>query len=242
MSDPLQVNPTDMRTLGNIHADVAGGLGSLTVSSPGAGPVAGSHGTIASAVDTALRGALGSRAGTIATAQSTGGTIAELLHQSALAYERGDQRGGDAIRTAADALARDEGQAAAAPTGGGAADPLGQAVGQMGQLGQMGQQLAAPLAALAQPLQQLQQQLMQGLQQMSQSNSGAATSDSLSVPDTGVPEDDARDERSPEQDPEEQTPQEEVRDDADPGTPAGAGPAPMPPLEARPAPTRPAIG
>lgn len=240
MSEPLQVNPADVRSLGDIHADVAGGLGSLTASSPGAGAVAGSHGTIASAVDTALTGALGSRSGTIATAQSTGGTIAELLRQSALAYERGDQRGGDAIRTAADALARGEGQTGGTSPVGGGADPLGQAVGQLGQLGQIGQQLAAPLAALAQPLQQLPQQIMQGLGQMSQSTSGAGKSEAVQVPDPGETEDNNPGERLPE-DAEERAPEDDVGEDAAPGPSTGAGPAPMPPAAERPAPTRPAV-
>ncbi|PRC41397.1 ESX-1 secretion-associated protein [Mycobacterium sp. ITM-2017-0098] len=243
MSEPLQVNPADVRSLGDIHADVAGGLGSLTASSPGAGAVAGSHGTIASAVGTALTDALGSRSGTIATAQSTGSIISELLHQSALAYERGDQRGGDAMRTAADALARGEGPAGGTPSGGGGADPLGQAVGQMGQLGQIGQQLAAPLAALAQPLQQLPQQIMQGLAQMSQSGSGAGTSDVPQTPAPDPAEDDARDEPSEEQDPKDDDGRPDaVEENASPGAPAVAGPAPMPPADERPAPTRPAVG
>lgn len=240
MTDPMQVDPAGVRSLGQIHTNVATGLGSLTASSPGAAAVPGSHGTIAAAVDTALTGALGSRSATMGATQSAGTMIAELLHQSALAYERGDQHGGDTIRAAADAIGRGESPAGAG-TGAspGGADALGQAVGQLGQLGQMGQQFAAPLAALTQPLQQLPQQIMQGLQQMTQGASGATGSEVTPRPEAGAPRQSGPDERAAEEDPKDETDEPPIG--AAPGTPADAGPAPIPPTTERPVPTRPAV-
>ncbi len=237
MVEPLSVDPSGVRALGDIHTGVAAGLGSLTASTPGAAPVAASHGTIAAAVDTALSGALGSRSATMTGVQAAGTLISELLHQSAAAYERGDQRGGDAIRAAADRLAQDQDRPAAAATGGspagGGADAMGQAMGQLGQLGQIGQQLVAPLAALAQPLQQLPQQLMQGLQQMGQKPSGATD------PQAHPPAVEEHAQRPEAERTDEQDPEERADDGAAPQ--AAAEPAPMPPADQRPAATRPAI-
>lgn len=171
MVEPLSVNTDGVRSLGDIHAGVATGLGSLIAGTPGAAEVAMSHGSIAYGVNTALTAALGSRSGSINVTQSSAETMSELLHQAALAYERGDERGGAAIDAAADAIARGEtpvtgSTAAGAATSAGSASGT-DAVGQIGsQLGQLGQQVGAPLAAIAQPLQQLPQQMVQGVQQM----------------------------------------------------------------------------
>ncbi len=123
MTEPLSVDADGVRSLGEIHNRVAAGLGSLAAASPGPAAVAGSHGTIAAAVDTALTGALGSRSGTLAGTRTAGDTISELLHQAALAYERGDHRGAEAIRTAADQMAH--GPTRAAGRAAGAAPPPG---------------------------------------------------------------------------------------------------------------------
>ncbi|MBX7432502.1 ESX-1 secretion-associated protein [Mycobacterium sp. Y57] len=194
MTEPLSVNTDGVRSLSDIHSTVAAGLGSVSAAAPGAAAVTTSHGTIASAVDTALKAALGSRSSTMTTTQASGARISELLHQAALAYERGDQRGAEAIRSAADAIARGEtpagpagsagsagsaaavGAAGASPAAGGS-DTIGQLAGQLSQLGQTGQQLGAPLSALGQPLQQLPQQVMQGVQQIAQTTAQATGSE-----------------------------------------------------------------
>ncbi|UJL28643.1 ESX-1 secretion-associated protein [Mycolicibacterium vanbaalenii] len=251
MTEPLSVDADGVRSLGEIHNRVAAGLGSLAAASPGPAAVAGSHGTIAAAVDTALTGALGSRSGTLAGTRTAGDTISELLHQAALAYERGDHRGAEAIRTAADQMAHGPTQAGAAgaappaggtPTGGGA-DALGQAAGQLGQLAQMGQQLGAPLAALA----QLPQLLTQGFAQLAQSSSAETGSGEAEIPDVG----DRTPGREPDEEPtadddqpaaEDKEPEAPSDAGAAPGTPPGPGPAPVPQAPPRPAPTRPAVG
>ncbi|AFM18642.1 Protein of unknown function (DUF2580) [Mycolicibacterium chubuense NBB4] len=97
MVEPLSVNTDGVRSLSDIHSTVAAALGALTAAAPGAAGVASTHGTVAAAVGTALTSALGSRRGTMATTRASGDTIAELLHQAALAYERGDRRGAEAI-------------------------------------------------------------------------------------------------------------------------------------------------
>ncbi|WP_218006077.1 type VII secretion target, partial [Mycolicibacterium vaccae] len=103
MTQPLSVDPGAVRSLGEVHQRVAGELGALSAAPPGS--VAQSHGTIAAAVDAALTGALGARSDTMATTHAAGDTISELLRQAALAYERGDDRGAEAIRAAADHMA-----------------------------------------------------------------------------------------------------------------------------------------
>ena len=104
MAEPLAVNTDGVRTLGDIHTRVAAGLGHLTSGAPASAEVAMSHGTIASAVNAALTAALGSRSGSINVTQRSAETLAELLHQAAVAYERGDQRGTESIQTAIEAM------------------------------------------------------------------------------------------------------------------------------------------
>ncbi|MCV7152251.1 ESX-1 secretion-associated protein [Mycolicibacterium pyrenivorans] len=233
MVEPLSVDTDGVRSLGDIHTAVSARLGVLTAGAPGPEGVAASHGTIAYGVDTALTAALGSRTGSLNVTRASGAHISELLHQAAMAYERGDQRGAEAIRAAADTIGKGQGPAAgggaagpAAPgSSAGGTDALGQSVG---QLGQMGQQLGAPLAALAQPLQQLPQQIMQGVQQMSQSATQATESDR-------APGRDSDSDPRPEPGRDQQPPTE-----AAPGAPAGSGPVPVAPGDRqKPAPTRP---
>lgn len=259
MSEPLSVDTGGLRSLGEIHRSVADGLGSLVAGSPGPAPVAQSHGSIAAAVDTALTGALSSRSGTMSNTRTAGETISELLRQAALAYERGDTRGAEAIRAAADHMSETHstaGAVAAAPPGG--ADPLGQAVGQLGQIGQLGQQLAAPLAALAQPVAQLPlllaQGLTQGLAQAGQSAAATGTAaasgaeDASRAEDASAPPetvDTGRGEDRAEQEPDNEGRPDRDEDDAGtaaPAPPPGSGPAPQPAPPPRPAPTRPAVG
>lgn len=102
MVEPLSVNTEGVRSLGDIHAGVATGLGSLAANAPGSAEVATSHGAIASGVTTALTAALGSRSEAMQGTQRTAETIAGLLHQAASAYERGDRRGAESIEAAAD--------------------------------------------------------------------------------------------------------------------------------------------
>ncbi|PQD98402.1 ESX-1 secretion-associated protein [Mycobacterium sp. EPG1] len=245
MTEPLSVDPHGLRSLADVHAGVATGLGALGASAPGSAPLAASHGPIAAAVDTALAGTLGRRSRSVAGAQTAGETIAELLHQAALAYERGDEHGGDAISAAADRMtSAPEVAAATAAPGPPGADALGQAVGQLGQLGALGQQLAAPLAALAPALLTLPAQLASGLAQTGvpeETGSGTtgladkapSSAEAVETPeaeDTGEP---ARDDTD-----------EAARDDTDEREPATAPPgqaAPVTPVAPRPAPTRPAL-
>lgn len=250
MVEPLSVNTDGVRSLAEIHTAVAAGLGSVNNGAPGSAAVATSHGTIAAAVEAALSGALGSRTGSVTATQNSGARISELLAQAAMAYERGDQRGAEAIKAAADAIARGEapagGGAPGAPAGsgggvpGGGADAMGQMMGQLGQLGQlgqMGQQLGAPLAALAQPLQQLPQQVAQAVQQAAQSAAQPTDSDTPPA-EPGKP---APEPETPIAMPE--TPEAEyaevVPDGAASGTQPGAGPAPVAPAERAAAATRP---
>lgn len=104
MVEPLSVNTEGVRSLAEVHTGVATGFGSLAAGAPESAGIAMSHGTIADGVDAALSAALGSRSGALNVTQTRSAQIAELLHQAALAYERGDQRGAQAISAAADAL------------------------------------------------------------------------------------------------------------------------------------------
>lgn len=108
MVEPLSIDTDAVRSLGEIHHGVATGLGSLADGTPGSAAVALSHGTIADAVDTALTAALESRAESMTVTGRNAQALSELLHQAALAYERGDQRGGAAIASRADSIAPDE--------------------------------------------------------------------------------------------------------------------------------------
>jgi hypothetical protein len=106
MVEPLSVNTDAVRSLGDVHTGVATGLSSLAADAPGSAEVALSHVTIADRVNTALTATLGSRAESMKVTQSGAETLAELLHQAALAYERGDSRGTESIKSAADAIAQ----------------------------------------------------------------------------------------------------------------------------------------
>ena len=105
MVEPLSVNTDGVRSLAEVHTAVATGLGALAAGTPGPAGVAASHGPIAYGVGTALSAALGSRTGAMNVTRNSGTQISELLHQAARAYERGDERGAQAIRAAAEALA-----------------------------------------------------------------------------------------------------------------------------------------
>lgn len=247
MVEPLSVNTDGVRSLGDIHTGVAAGLGSLSAGTPGSADVAMSHGTIADGVTTALTAALGSRAKSLNATQTSAETISELLRQAALAYERGDRRGGAAIEAAAGVIAARQ-SSAACQTGAGASTPTAtDAIGQVaGQLGQLGQQLAAPFAALAQPLQQLPQQLMQGAQQMMRPPTPPTEKTPGPEPETGPqPDDRDRDEDITMRDLSDEDPAGSADSEdsgAMPGDQPGSGTAPLAPADRpRPAPTRPAI-
>ncbi|MGZ8801387.1 MAG: ESX-1 secretion-associated protein [Mycobacterium sp.] len=242
MVEPLSVNTDGVRALGDIHSGVASGLASLTAGAPGSAQVATSHGTIAYGVGTALTAALSSRSGSMNATQTSGAQLSELLHQAAMAYERGDQRGAEAIKAAADAIARGGPQAAggtsvgeaAGPGSGGGTDAIGQIAGQLGQLGQQGQQLGAPLQALAQPLQQLPQQVVKGVQQIAQSTTQSTGFDQIPVREAANQREDISADNHPPQPPVEQ------HAGAAPDTQPGAGAAPVGPAgRQEPTPTRP---
>ncbi|WNG86261.1 type VII secretion target [Mycobacterium sp. ITM-2016-00317] len=255
MTQPLSVDPGAVRSLGEVHQRVAGELGALAAAAPGAGAVAQSHGTIAAAVDAALTGALGARSDTMATTRGAGDTISELLRQAALAYERGDDRGAEAIRIAADHLARSESDGVAGTSATATPPVAADALGQLSQLGQLGQQLVTPFAALAQPLAQLPQLLAQGLAQAGQ---GADRSEDPEIPDVSevseIPNDAdpdaeldaahpdaAHPDRDEERDPDDESPTDGAGPHTGDGGPPGTDPTP-PPTAPRPAPTRPAVG
>lgn len=107
MGEPLSIDTDGVRSLGDIHDRVSTGLGSLAADTPGSAGVATSHGTIADAVSTALAAALGSRSESLTVTGHNAQALSELLHQAALAYERGDQRGAAAIASHADSIATD---------------------------------------------------------------------------------------------------------------------------------------
>lgn len=107
MVEPISVNTDGVRSLGEIHLSVATGLGALAAESPDSAGTAKSHGSIAYGVSTALAETLGSRSRSLKATQSSAEAFAELLHQAAIAYERGDGRGGAEIEAAAEACATD---------------------------------------------------------------------------------------------------------------------------------------
>ncbi|MGE2689819.1 ESX-1 secretion-associated protein [Mycolicibacterium pulveris] len=105
MSANLYVQTEGVRSYAKVHERVVSGLSQLT--GPGATETTGvqtSHGAIASAVSTALSGVLGTRSGTMQTTATSGTTIAGLLQKAAQMYERGDQKGAERLRAAANAL------------------------------------------------------------------------------------------------------------------------------------------
>lgn|GEM_PF-2457404 len=225
MVEPLSVNTDGVRTLGGIHTGVAAGLGALAADVPGSGEVAMSHGAIASGVNSALATTLGARSGSMTATQSSAERLAELLRQAAFAYERGDQRGGAAIKAAADAIARGPTPATSAGSTG-ATDAIGQVVSQLGQLGQLPQQLGTPLAALAEPLQQLPQQMMQGVQQTQQTDVPPSPGpEGAPHPDSRGPHEDAP--VGPESGEHATATQDTNGADAAPGAQPGSGAAPQ---------------
>ena len=112
MVEPLSVDADGVRSLGDIHTNVAAGLESLSACTPGTAGVAQSHGAIAHGVSTALAAALNSRSQSMNAARSGAETFAELLREAADAYERGDQAGGAQIKAAAEGIGQGEGPAA----------------------------------------------------------------------------------------------------------------------------------
>ena len=105
MSDPLYVNPDDVRSYAQLHDEVVAGLSQLiAAAAPEPAGVQTSHGAIASAVSAALSGVLGTREGTLQATGTSGSTISELLQKAAQMYEHGDQKGAAMLRAAAEAL------------------------------------------------------------------------------------------------------------------------------------------
>ncbi|WP_102144860.1 ESX-1 secretion-associated protein [Mycobacterium hubeiense] len=255
MSENLFVQTDGLRTFSQTHSNIASGISQLTGAV--ASGVETSHGPIASAVSTALNGLLGARDGTIQTTATSGSTLSELLQKAAQAYERGDQRSGDKLKAAADAMQGSPGtstggapgatSAAGNPAAGGA-DSMGQMMGQVGQqVGQLGQSIAAPLAGMAQGLAQMPQTVMQGVQGIVQTatqaaGSGQAKDLGARVPDAGRPEAAGPGENAPRETSEKEQVKDQVseqRDQAQPGENTREA-APVPPLQrAEPAQTRP---
>ena len=215
MTGNLFVQTDGLRTFSQAHADIAAGLSQLTsAAAPAADGVETSHGPIASAVSAALGELLGARQGTIQTTATSGNTISELLQKAAQTYERGDQKGAETLRAAAEAIEGTNAPggsgapgsptaagAAAAGAGGAESEMTGQMLSQLGQVGrqvgQMAQAAGAPLQALAQPLQQVPQQVMQGVQQASQAGGDLKTPGDPKVPGQGDPTAPDQDSRGP---------------------------------------------
>jgi hypothetical protein len=241
MTGDLSVQTDGVRSYAQMHEQVAAGLSQLMgAGAPDAIGVQTSHGTIASAVNTALSSVLGSRHGTMQTTATTGDTIRELLQKAAALYERGDEEGGDKITAAAEALQNAEGDGAAGGGSPGGASPGGaqggaaqggDMVGQMlGQAGQLIGSLTQPLQGLMQSATQLPQQAMQGIQQaVGAAAQGGSESAELSVDDKPEREEKERGSDSTE----DQTPSSDsAATGAAPGQSAGTGRAPeAPPVE-----------
>jgi hypothetical protein len=186
--EPLYVHTGGVKSLSDIHDEVAGAMSQLRGSTPDAVSLETAYGTISSAFTSAIGRALPSRDTSLRATQTSSQTIRELLQRAAEMFERGDQQSADELRAAADALAGSSGADATClgPVGGAGPDmacpPVNQAaqVGQAGQAGQVGQvaqvsqvgqqiaQIAQGVAqaamGLAQGFSQLPQQIMQGAQ------------------------------------------------------------------------------
>jgi hypothetical protein len=135
MSGDLYVQTDGVRSYAQIHDQVVSGLSQLMgAAAPEAAGVQTSHGTIATAVSTALSNVLGSRQATMQTTATSGTTIAELLQKAAALYERGDEHGAEKLRAAAEAMQGGEG----ANSAGGAGAATGGAAGQAGGAAQAG--------------------------------------------------------------------------------------------------------
>src|SRR5689334_7476411 len=119
----VQVQTDGVRSYSQIHDQVAAGLSQLTSGAAEALRVQNSHGTIASAVSTALSGVLGSRQGTMQTTATSANTISELLQKAAALYEQGDQQGAEKLKAAAAALEGADGGSSGA---GASSGPAGQ--------------------------------------------------------------------------------------------------------------------
>ncbi|MGD9620231.1 MAG: type VII secretion target [Mycolicibacterium sp.] len=104
MGEPLSVDTDGLRSLGAIHASVARALADLGADPPQSAGVATSHGTIADGVATALAAALDSRSGAISAGRRNAEDHAELLHRTAMAYERADEEAGTTVEAAADSI------------------------------------------------------------------------------------------------------------------------------------------
>ncbi|MCX2716070.1 type VII secretion target [Mycolicibacterium sp. J2] len=250
MTDPLHVQTDGVLNYSQLHSDVAAGLSGLA-GVDGSG-VETSHGTIASAVNTALSGVLAGRQNTIGVTSTAASTISDLLQKAAQAYAAGDRQGAERLKAAADVLegkdAPNRGTASAASgapaSSGGAgrdmAGQMGQMLGQVGQqVGQMAQSIAQPLQGLAQGLQQIPQQIMQGVQQAAQSASGIGGQSE--VKSAQIEKDDRRPEEKDEDKDKHSTERDgqETRAEAGPTSPTERAPVESPAPRERPAPTHP---
>jgi Excreted virulence factor EspC, type VII ESX diderm len=181
MTGDLYVQPSGVRSISQVHDQVVSSLSQLTAGGAEATGVQNSHGTIASAVSTALSGVLGTRNGTLQTTATSGSSISDKLRQAAKEYEQRDQEGAEKLKAAAAALdgisgggqgAAPAGSPAASAAGGApdAASSGGGAAGMMGQLaGQAGQvvgQVSQAMGGITQGLGQLPGQVMQGVSQI----------------------------------------------------------------------------
>lgn len=98
MSDNLHVHPDGVRSYAEVHDRVVAGLSQLMNAGPSeAAGVQPIHGTIGSAVSTALSGVLDARHDSLQAAAAAGTTIAELLRASAQLYEQGDHAGAERL-------------------------------------------------------------------------------------------------------------------------------------------------
>ena len=253
MNEPLYIQEGGLRPLSQIHDEVVSALSQIMGSAPpGATDVETSHGPIASAVSSALGQVLDGRGGTLQATSTSGETISALLQKADQLYQQGDQKGADTLKRAAEELQANKagggsGAGGAAGAGAGASgaaggtEQMGQIAGQVGQqVGQIAQGVAQSVQGLAQGLTQLPQQVMQGVQGMVQSaaqgaGSAGAGAAGAKADDEGNPKDE-----EPKTDERKDDPPVK-RDEAQPGTSAAQGSAPVPPPveRAQPAQTRP---
>lgn len=248
MNQPLSVNPDGVKSLSDIHQQVAGAMSRLAGSAPDAAALQTAYGTISSAFTAALGSALPSRERTFQATQTSSETIGDLLRGAADAYEQGDQANAEKLKAAADAMAGcnattgpgsqggGAGSAGAGAAGGAGAEMAGQMASQVGQqVGQIAGGIAQSVQGLAQGLTQLPQQIMQGVQGMAGSKgAGSDTTTADEAKDDEARDDEARDEdtESDEKRREDQRGQQSPLakgDGAQPGRGAEQGRPPEPP-------------
>jgi hypothetical protein len=242
MNEPLYVQPDGLRTFSQMHDEIVSGLSQIMGSAaPEALGVETSHGSIASAVSSALGQVLGSRGGTLQATSTSGEIISALLQKAAQLYEQGDQKGAETLKKAAEALqANEAGGGGGAAGAGGGAEQMGPIAGQVGQqVGQIAQGIAQSVQGLAQGLMQLPQQVMQGVQGMAQAAGSAGTGAAGAKGDAKAEKDKPEDEEPKDDERKHEPPIKRAEAEGGKSAEQGRVPVPPPVERAQPAQTRP---